>query len=73
MFQLRYITFDIETKITASFAAVFSIIIPFPFNTICYPEDWSHTPHEVVMSQILKQFGLRSRVLRPLSKTTRRV
>ena len=56
MFHLRSRTFDIEMKIAASSGAVFSIIIPIQFNTICYPEDWLHTPHEVVISQILNQF-----------------
>ena len=56
MFQLRSEAFDIEMKMTASSAPVSSIIIRIQFNTICYPEDWSHTPHEVVMAQILNQF-----------------
>ena len=56
MFQLRSRTFDIEMKITASSAAVFSVIISIQFNTICYLEDWLHMLHEVVMSQILNQF-----------------
>ena len=56
MFQLRSRIFDIEMKIAASSGAVFSIILHNQFNTVCYPEDWLHTPHEVVMSQILNQF-----------------
>ena len=58
MFQLRSRTFDIEMKIAASSELLFSTIIHIQFNTIteCYPVDWLHTPHEVVMSKIPNQF-----------------